>query len=137
MNVLVITSETIGGAELRDAFGTDVDPSDIEVMVVAPALQEGPLKFWLSDADDAIARADQVRRETLERLGNDGVPATANTGESDPMAAIIDALRTFSADRIVLFTHPEGDERYREDLDPDEIERRFGVPVDRAVVRSG
>jgi hypothetical protein len=53
------------------------------------------------------------------------------------MAAIIDALRTFSADRIVLFTHPEGDERYREDLDPDEVERRFGLPVDRAVVPSG
>jgi hypothetical protein len=137
MNVLVITSETIGAVELRDALGTDVDPSDTEVMVVAPALQESPLKFWLSDADDAIARADQVRRETLERLGNDGVPATADTGESDPMAAIVDALRTFPADRIVLFTHPEGDERYRENLDPEVIERRFGLPVDRAVVPSG
>jgi hypothetical protein len=134
MNVLVLTSEPIGAEELRGALGADLDPSKTEVMVVAPALQESPLRFWFSDADDAIAKADTVRRETVERLGDEGVAASADTGESDPMLAIEDALRTFDADRIVLFAHAEGDERYREDIDPDEVERRFGLPLDRAAL---
>jgi hypothetical protein len=134
MKVLVLTGEVIGADDLRAALGADVDPADTEVMVVAPALQESGFKFWFSDVDDAIAKADEVRRETLDRLADEGVPASADTGESDPMVAIEDALRTFGPDRIVLFTHPKGDERYREDLDPAEIESRFGVPVDRAAL---
>jgi hypothetical protein len=134
MKVLVLTSEPITAQQLRDALSSDVDPTDVEVMVVAPALQDSGLKFWLSDADDAIARAEEVRRESIERLGDAGVSASGDTGESDPEEAIEDALKTFDADRIVLFTH-EGDERrYREDLDGRELAERFGRPVDHAAV---
>jgi hypothetical protein len=134
MNVLVLTPEPVSAEQLRDALGGAAGPEDAEVMVVAPALQDSPLKFWLSDADDAIAEAERVRSETLRKLGDAGIAASADTGESDPMYAIEDALRTFPADRVVLFTHPEDDQRYREDVDPDEVQRRFGVPVDRATV---
>jgi hypothetical protein len=134
MNVLVLTSEPVGAEQLRDALGDADDPRETSVMVVAPALHDNPLKFWLSDADDAIARADRVRRETIARLDDAGVPATADTGEGEPLRAIEDALRTFPADRIVAFTHAAGEERYREDLDPQEVERRFGVPTQLARV---
>jgi hypothetical protein len=134
MNVLVLTSEAIDAAQLRQALGAEIDPTDVQVMVVAPALHDSPIKFWVSDADDAIARADEVRRQTLERLGDAGVPASADTGESDPLEAVEDALRTFPADRIVVFAHPEGEQRYREDVDPSELETRFGLPVKQATV---
>jgi hypothetical protein len=134
VKVLVLTSEPISAQQLRNALGSDEDPGDAEVMVVAPALQESGFKFWLSDADDAIARADQVRRESVEQLGEAGVPATGDTGESDPELAIEDALKTFDAERIVLFTHRGDAQRYREDLDVRELAERFGRPVDRAVV---
>jgi hypothetical protein len=134
MNVLVLTPEPIGAEQLRDALRAELEPADTQVMVIAPALHEGPLKFWLSDADEAIAKADRVQRDTLEQLDNAGVPAAADTAEGDPLEAIEDALQTFPADRIVLFTHPEGAQRYREDVDPSELERRFGVPVDPARV---
>jgi hypothetical protein len=132
MKLLVLTSEPITARQLRDAVTGEVDPGQAEVMVVAPALQESPLKFWLSDADDAIARAEEVRRETVERLGEEGVPASGDTGESDPLRAIEDALQSFTADRIVVFTHADSEQRYREDVDEQEIEERFGIPVDRA-----
>ena len=134
MKVLVLTSEPITAQQLRDALGADGDPSDAEVMVVAPALAESALKFWMSDADDAIARADEVRQASVQRLGREGVPATGDTGEADPYTAIEDALKTFDADRIVLFTHGGEDQRYREGLDDAEITERFGLPVDHAVV---
>jgi hypothetical protein len=88
----------------------------------------------MSDADKAIAQADEVRRETVDKLGEGGVSASGDTGESDPATAIQDALMTFEADRIVLFTHSGDDQDYLEDIDPDEIRDRFGLPVDRATV---
>lgn len=134
MKVLVLTSEPITAQQLRDALGSDGDPSDAEVMVVAPALADNALKFWMSDADEAIARAEQVRRESVERLGQAGVSASGDTGEADPYTAIEDALKTFDADRIVLFTHQGEDQRYREELDDRELADRFGRPVDQAAV---
>ncbi len=102
--------------------------------MVAPALQESAVRFWLSDADEAIQRAEEVRRATVENLDEEGVPASGDTGDSDPLDAIQDALATFPADRIVLFTHPDSDSRYREDIDPSEVQERFGLPVDQATV---
>ena len=102
------------------------------MLVIAPALQESGLRFWMSDADDAIAKAEAVRRQTVEQLGSEGVPASGDTGESDPLLAIQDALQSFPADRIVLFAHRGDDQLYQEDVAVDEIEARFGVPVDRA-----
>ncbi len=134
MNVLVLTSEPVGAQQLRNALGSDLDLTDTQVMVVAPALHESRLQFWMSDADEAIANADRIRRETLEKLGDAGVAASADTGESDPVEAIEDTLRTFPADRIVVFTHTEGEQRYREGVDAEEVQRRFGVPVEEATV---
>lgn len=134
MKVLVVTSEPISAPQLRDALGTDTDPTDAEVMVVAPALSESALRFWMSDADEAIARADEVRRTSVAKLDEAGVAASGDTGEGDPQAAIEDALKTFGADRIVVFTHEARDQRYREDVDRDELAERFGLPVDHAIV---
>jgi hypothetical protein len=134
MKVLVLASEPITAQQLRDALGADSDPSQLEVMVVAPAFTDSALKFWMSDADDAIARAEEVREASVERLGDEGVAASGDTGEADPYTAIEDALKTFDADRIVLFTRGGEAQRYREDLDEGEIAERFGRPVDHASV---
>jgi hypothetical protein len=130
MKVLALISEAISAEELRGALG-DVNPADTEVMVVAPALQDSPLKFWVSDADEAISRAEEVRAESVEQLRDGDFHAKGETGEADPLAAIQDALQTFTAERIVLFTRGEN-QRYREDVDPDEVRERFGIPVEQA-----
>src|SRR5437588_11921404 len=130
MRLLVLTSEPVSAGQLRDALPGDVDPKDAEVMVVAPALQRDALHFWLSDADEAIARAEEVGSRTVDQLDSEGVPASGDTGESDPEDAIADALQSFAADRIVIFRHGHSEQRYREDLDPAEIEERLGIPVD-------
>ncbi len=132
MKILVLTSEPVTADQLRAALPSDSDPKDAEVMVLSPALHENALRFWVSDADGAIARADDVRRQSLEQLGEAGVAASGDTGEGTPEEAIEDALKTFAADRILIFTHPESEQRYKEDVDPDELQTRFGVPVTQA-----
>ncbi len=136
MRLLVLTSEPVSADQLRRALPGDTDPTDAEVMVVAPALHESALRFWLSDADEAIARAEEVRRQSVEQLGAEGVAASADTGESDPEDAVEDVLKTFPADRILVFTHADGDDaqRYREDVDTNALQDRFGIPVTHAPV---
>jgi hypothetical protein len=134
MRLIVVTSEPITAEQLRETVSDGVNPAEVEVMVVAPALQESGLRFWLSDADDAITRADEVRRKTAAQLDEAGVSVSSDTGESDPEQAIADALMTFEADRIVIFEHPPDEQRYREQLDADGLQERFGLPVDRATV---
>ena len=131
MKLLVVTSEPISGQELSRALPDEIDPKDTEVMLVAPALQENPLKFWVSDADEAIDRAQRVKSASVQELKADGIDATGDTGESDPLQAIQDALATFPADRIALFTHQGDAQGYREGVDPVLVRERFDVPVDR------
>jgi hypothetical protein len=133
MKVLVLTSEPVSAELLREALGDEAGAA--EVMVVTPALQDSPLRFWMSDADRAIARAREVQEETVERLDEEGVDAAGDTGESDPLQALTDALATFPAERIVIFAHPEGERAYLEDDVVAEAKRRFDVPVVHSTVR--
>jgi hypothetical protein len=61
------------------------------VLVVARALNTRT-RFWLSDVDAAIERAEEVQEETVDRMVQEGVDAAGDTGESDPLLAIQDAL---------------------------------------------
>jgi len=128
VKLLVITSEAITAGHLREAVGSDAT-EDAEVLVIAPALHTSALRFWLSDADDAIARAQDVQQQSVDELGDAGVTATGDTGESEPLAAIADSLQAFAADRVVLFMHAESEQSYRESVTAAEITERFGLPV--------
>ncbi len=132
MKLLVLTSEPVSAGQIRSALSADADLEKSEVMVVAPALQRSAVRFWMSDTDEAIEKAQAVGRESREQLESEGVPAKADTGEADPYKAVQDALQTFPADRLLVFSHPEGEQLYREDVDHDELEIRFGLPVDQA-----
>ncbi len=134
MKLLVLTSEPVSARQVRGAVPGEVETGDVEVMVVAPALQDSAVRFWLSDADEAIAKADEVRRQTVRELDQGGVAASGDTGDSDPEKAIEDALQTFAADRIVIFTHAGSERRYREAVDVEEVRERFGLPVDQATI---
>ena len=127
MRVLVIASEPISADRLRAALGETID--DAEIMVVAPALHRSALRFWLSDADEAIRRAELVQRETVEGLDDAGLDARGDSGEGDPIKAVEDALMTFPAERILIFTRPSSEQRYDEGLNADALPQHVGLPV--------
>ena len=132
MKLLVLTPEPVDAAMLRSALGDEVDGA--EVLVISPATNQSGLAFWVSDSDEAIAEAETAQVDTVERLEEEGIDAAGGTGESEPAVAIQDALATFAADRIVVFSHPEGDRDYREDDGLADAEARFGVPVTHALI---
>jgi hypothetical protein len=127
VKLLVVTPEPVDAGVLRTALGDEVRGA--EVLVVSPATNPSKVAFWVSDPDEAIAEAEVAKRETVESLREEDVPAQGQVGESDPAQAIDDALATFAADKIVIFTHPEGDRDYRED---EALEGRWKIPVTHA-----
>jgi hypothetical protein len=131
VKLLVVTPEPIDANLLRSALGDEVEGA--EVLVVSPATNESPVAFWVSDPDEAIHEAEVAQEETVERLEEEGVDAAGDTGEAEPALAIQDALATFPADRIVIFSHA-GEKDYREDKGLADVEERFGVPVTHAEI---
>jgi hypothetical protein len=130
--IIALVSEPISGELLKSAVGREA-AEEAEVLVVAPALNS-KTKFFTSDPDEAIARAEQVQEETVERLDEEGIDAAGNTGESDPLLALQDALQTYDADEIILCVHGESSRNWLEEGFVEEAKERFGKPVKQLVV---
>ena len=77
--IIALVTEPISADVLRSAVGRE-NAQDAEVLVVAPALNSRK-KFLLSDSDEAIARAEQVQEETVERLDEEGIDAVRQCAE--------------------------------------------------------
>ena len=130
--ILALVSEPVSADALRAAVGPE-EADEAEVLVVAPALNTRR-KFFLADPDPAIERADAVQQETVERLDEEGIDAAGGTGEADPLLALQDAMVTYPADEIVLFTHAGEKENWLEGDLLDRVKDRFQVPVRHLVV---
>jgi nucleotide-binding universal stress UspA family protein len=134
--ILVVANETVAGRELRDAITAAVAAHPSQVLVVCPALNS-KLRHWASDEDAARAAAQQRLEDSLARLADAGVEADGKVGDSDPLQAMEDALRTFGADEIIISTHPEGRSNWLERGVVATARQRFAVPIAHVVVDLG
>jgi hypothetical protein len=125
MKLLLVASEIPDATLVRELAGAD----DAEVYVVAPALEDSAVRFWVSDVDAAIERARQVQQQAVAELRDSGVAAAGTVGEAEPLQAAQDALAVFPADRVLVLTHDDDERAYRED-ELDAARERLGVPVD-------
>ena len=124
MKLLVLAPHAVDAAAVRSALPGE-DLGGAEVLVVSPATQQSGLRFWMSDSDDAIDKAEDAAAATAGSLRDEAGSVRATTGESEPLLALQDALATFPADRIVVF---RGEDDFK-DEDLADAESRFGVPV--------
>ena len=131
--ILVIANETVGGDELLSILRRKAEGVREQVLVVCPALNS-QVRTWASDEDGARAAAQQRLDASLARLRQDGVQARGEVGDSDPLQAIEDALRTFGADEIVISTHPEGRSNWLERNVVGAARDRFDVEITHVVV---
>lgn len=132
-HILVIANETVGGEELLAILREKSADVDERVRVVCPALNS-QLRHWASDEDGARAAAQRRLDASLEQLRGHGITAEGEVGDSDPLQAIEDALRTFGADEIVISTHPEGRSNWLERNIVGLARDRFDVPITHVVV---
>ncbi len=131
--ILVVANETLSGSALRDEIEYRVRGRATSVRVVCPALNT-KLRHWTNEEDDARAAAQQRVDAVLAGLSELGIDAGGDIGNDDPVQAIEDALRIFSADEVIVSTHPPGRSNW---LETDVVRRaraRFPVSITHIVV---
>jgi hypothetical protein len=131
--ILVIANETVGGPELQSILRSKAEGVNERILVVSPALNS-QVRMWTSDEDGARAAAQQRLDTSLAQLREEGIQASGEVGDADPLQAIEDALRTFTPDEIVISTHPEGRSHWLERNVVGAARDRFDVPITHVVV---
>ena len=130
-NVLLVTTvdtdEDDLAEELRRVLGDDVS----NVRVVAPATDVSVLDWLTNDEDDARGEARHAAQTAAEAVESSSVEIDETSHDTDASQAVLDALRTFAADQIVVVTRPGDDSNW---LEEDAVASAFdssGVPVHR------
>ena len=123
--VLVVATAPIEGAAAVDAIAAAHSRAgaDAGVLVVAPALNT-TVSHWLSDLRRARVGAQERLAVSLAVLATADVEARGSVGDTDPVQAIEDALRSFAAAEVVLVTRAGSDARLVR-----EVRRRLDRPV--------
>ena len=131
--ILVVANETVGGGGLLDEIRRRSEGVNEQVLVVVPALNS-PLKTWTSDEDGAREAAQQRLENSLSAMRAFGIDARGEVGDSDPLQAIEDALRTFAPDELIISTHPAERSHWLERGVVVGARERFALPVTHVVV---
>ncbi len=132
--ILVVANETVGGEALLDEIRDRCRNRDCSILVVTPALVTSRASHWASDVDEAMELARQRMELSLIALGELGLKAKGEIGDSDPNVAIEDALRVFPADEIVISTHPPERSRWLEHGVVERAREQIDLPVTHVVV---
>jgi len=130
-NVLLVTTVAAGkgdlSAELRRAIGDD----EANVLVVAPATNVSPLQWLANDEDAARGEARRAARTAAAAVASDSVAIDPTSHDTDAAQAVVDALRNFDADEIVVVTRPGEESNWLEDDAFATALGESGVPVRR------
>jgi hypothetical protein len=132
--LLVVANETVQGGALLDEIGERCRDRSCEILVVTPALPTSRAAHWASDTDEATELARQRMELSLIAIGELGLKAKGDIGDSDPNVAIEDALRVFSADEIVISTHPPHRSRWLEHGVVERAREQIDLPITHVVV---
>jgi len=123
-HTLVVANRTVGAEELYDALKSKAAKSPHNFAVVVP--QEGGQG---SDAQEARERLNGL----IAALDKEGVQASGGIGDPDPYTAVMNSLRSYRADEIVISTLPAVRSGWlRSDL-VERVRRSTAVPVEHVV----
>lgn len=102
-HILVVTSETLAGEELRRELAEAGGPG-VELDVLVPILASRS-HYWASDFDREREEARERLEASLAWAREHGFAAKGVVGDPDPLVAIEDELRDFGADEVIIVTH--------------------------------
>ena len=103
--IVVVANETVVSRALVELIEERATSGDVAVTVVAPVNQ--PRQGYVVYYDTRRAAARRRLDKTLELLRGAGVHADGVVVESDPVAALRDAIDQLHPDEVIVSTHPQ------------------------------
>lgn len=129
--LLVLAISPLDHPRTAGIIASIADPSRVSagdgVLVISPA-KNSRLARWADDLDDARFESQRVLTMSVASLATAGVEAEGRVGDSDPLQAAEDELRSFAAREVVVVA-PEGEAEKQ----IAELERRLEIPLRRIV----
>lgn len=125
--ILVVANDTLGEEELVREIERLGSAPRTHVRLLAPGVVSRRAR-WTSDVDGSH---EQARRRLDEALGHirEGIDATGEVSDADPLQAIEDTLATFAADEIMISTRREPPWEGLEPRLAGLARERFALPV--------
>jgi hypothetical protein len=137
MRLLVLANETCASHAVMDAVRQRVTEArgPSEVVVVAPALSHSRLSHWFAsdvraDRSEAALRLEQ----SLDALSSEGINASGELGDANPLQALDDAIRIHSPTEVLIATHTPQRSQWMERKLVEQARRATTLPVDHVVV---
>ncbi len=131
-HVLVIANETVVSRGLVELLGKKAAKGDVRVSVVAPLTQ--PRDGYVVYYDTRRAAARRRLDRTVGLLYAADVPADGVIVDSDPVAAMRDAIHQLEPDEIIVSTHPESKSGWLRRNAVDQMRRAAGpLPFEHVV----
>jgi hypothetical protein len=124
-HTLVVANQTVGGTELHE--------------LLKQKAAEGPHVFVLivplpGGTGEATAEGRERVAASVADLGSEGIQVTGGVGDPDPYTAVMNALRFYDIDEIVISTLPQTRSGWlRSDL-IERVRRATATPVEHVIV---
>jgi hypothetical protein len=112
--VLAIITDPIGGEEAVRQLKNGAGEKEIELRLIAPAIEANPLEHTLGDIDGPRRLARERVEVSVASLHDAGLEASGGVGDPDPVQAAADALLEAPADEVVIFEREVSEARWNE-----------------------
>jgi hypothetical protein len=124
---LIVANQTLGSPTLAATVAERLARGDARFHVLVPAT---PIMHGLTwDETESRSAAEERLAHVLKRLHDLGATADGEVGNSDPVAAIRDAIRHREVEEIILSTLPPGISRWLGLDIPSQLKKSTTVPV--------
>jgi hypothetical protein len=127
--VIAIITDPIGGREAIQQLQETAPGDEIELRLVAAAVEANPLRHTLGDIDEPREEAKVKLDASLESLRDAGLEANGTVGDPDPIQAAQDALLEAPADEVVIFQREASESRWNEGDLSERAEEQLEPPL--------
>jgi len=133
----IVTDDPLGPEPLREIHGGPRDRgNEVDLRVIVPAVEANAFRHTLGDIDEPKREAEARLRRVLEELRANGIEATGEVGDPDPVQAAQDALLKAPANEIVIFEHEQAQARWFEEGLLEKAEAGLDPPLRVVALRS-
>lgn len=113
--LLAIVTDDIEGPEPFAELRRHEENGGLELRIVVPAVEANAFRHTLGDIDEPTREAEERLEQVMESLRRQGISATGEVGDPDPVQAAQDALLKAPADEVLIFEHEKAQSRWFEE----------------------